>query len=174
MCHPSNCQVGQNNLVHFLPVPYGLDHDVTIECSVARNAPLLLDAGGWLVYEDPPECPGAFNKNDLKFFAAELAFGSGFGPTAVQSSAQLDGRPLPLTKLNVGPFDLSIGPGGPDECYQAYYNSVHLGHPGRLAHGYGGYKALVPGLTRGRHTVVSRIGFGGGAQHTVTYVITSR
>ena len=34
---PSNCQVGQNNLVHFLPVPYGLDHDVTIECSVARN-----------------------------------------------------------------------------------------------------------------------------------------
>ena len=73
-----------------------------------------------------------------------------------------------------GPLRPQHSQEGPNVCFNAYFNSVRLGHPGRLAFGYGGYKALIPGLTRGRHTVVSKVGFGGRAPHTITYVITSR
>ena len=72
---PKDCETetGQSNfLVHFLPVNYG-GTDRVMNCTIPRGKMILLDAGGWLPYEDSPEYPDAFNRADLPGWAQLFA-----------------------------------------------------------------------------------------------------
>lgn len=180
---PTKCGQGQSSKgidgVFLLPVASFTPGDRTINCKTTARS-VLLDLGGVVITEDPrfPESSYPLDGHPVPFTRATL------GPICDDYTAQgFLGDPAPATldgdasitgpAINSGVFTARVNrhaqiPGGAD----LYADSVGLGHPGRLATVFCGFKAKVH-LRPGAHTIVVDYSAGfGGASTVFTYNIT--
>jgi len=180
---PPKCGQGQPSGgidgVFLLPVLSFAPGDQKLNCKT-RARSVLVDLGGAVITEDDrfPESSYSLNGQDVPFTRQNLepicddVIAQGFLGDPVP--AALDGE-VSLTgpALNSGVFTAKVNrhaqiPEGQD----LYADSVALGHPGRLATVFCGFKARVH-LSPGMHTiVVDYSGLFGGASTVFTYNIT--
>jgi hypothetical protein len=179
---PSKCGEGQGAAgvggVFLLPVAFG-PGDQTLNCTTNARS-VLVDLGGFLVIEDP-RFPDSFyelpNGDQIPFTRENLepicndVIANVLGDTA-PATATLDGRDFTGQVINSGVFTAQVNrkaqaPDGTD--YWA--DSVGLGHPGRLATVFCGFKAEVP-LSPGTHTIVVDYTGAFGASTILTFNIT--
>lgn len=154
---PLDCKRGQreNGIlgVFMLPTLSFGSGDATFHCRTARHT-VLLDLGGGIVTEDnrpdstwefPDGTVVHFDRANLERICDDVLDRFFFAP----APATVDGAPVTTaTAIATKPF---IG------TYKAYNgswwdDSVALGHPGRLATTYCGWKAPVT-LDKGRHEI---------------------
>ena len=164
---PQKCGRGQGSNgidgVFLLPVPLFTAGDQTVDCKT-RARSVLLDLGGFVITEDPrfPESfyelggePVPFTRENLEPICDDI-IAQGFLGDPV--SARLDGVliPEPRAPLNSRVFTAKVNRHaqipGLGRAGNLYADSVGLGHPGRLATVYCGFKAKVH-LRPGTHTI---------------------
>ncbi len=185
---PQKCGRGQGSNgidgVFLLPVPLFAAGDQTVKCKT-RARSVLIDLGGFVITEDPrfPESKWTLkNGQDVPFTRENLepicddVVAQGFLGDPV--SARLDGVlvPDPRAPLNSGVFTAKVNRHaqipGLGRAGNLYADSVDLGHHGRLATVYCGFKAKVH-LRPGTHTIVADYsGLFGGASTKFRYNIT--
>jgi hypothetical protein len=186
---PPKCGQGQGSNgidgVFLLPVPLFTPGDQTLNCKT-RARSVLVDLGGFVITEDPrfPDSFYELNGQKVPFTRENLesicddiiAQGSLGTPTP----AKLDGHPLISgpgpEPINSGVFTARVNRHAQipqaGRAGDLYADSVDLGHPGRLATVYCGFKAKV-NLRPGTHTiVVDYSALFGGASTVFTYNIT--
>ena len=161
---PPKCGQGQSahgfRGVFLLPVVSFAPGDKTLYCNT-RARRVLLDLGGFAITEDNRlDSSYPLNGQDVPFTRENLepicddVIAQGFLPAP--APATLDGHTsITGTVLNSGVFTARVNPhgqipGGAD----LYGDSVALGHPGRLATVFCGFKAKVH-LGPGKHTIVA-------------------
>ena len=162
---PPTCGLGQDSHgfrgVFLLPAVSFAPGDRTLDCETTTRS-VLLDRGGFAITEDNrfPDSSYPLNGQDVAFTRENLEpicddlIAHKFLPPPAPAS--LDGRPLPAgPALNSGLFTARVTrdaqiPGGAD----LYADSVALGHPGRLATVFCGFKTIVH-LRPGKHTIVA-------------------
>lgn len=168
---PPKCGQGQGSNgvdgVFLLPVPLFTPGDQTLNCKTSARS-VLVDLGGFVITEDnrypASVCPvngqnRPCTKENLEPSCDDI-IAQGFFGIPLPVDARLDGEKLITRRvpkpINSGVFTARVnrhaqvpGPGGPD----LYADSVDLGHPGRLATVYCGFKAKVH-LRPGTHTIV--------------------
>jgi hypothetical protein len=177
---PPKCGQGQGSHgvhgVFLLPVPSFTPGDQTVNCKI-RARSVLVDLGGFVITEDK-RSSWTFKNGEVKPFTrknlepiCDDIIAQGF--LSKPMPATLDGdRPITGPLLNSGVFTAKVNrhaqiPGDGD----LYADSVALGHPGRLATVYCGFKAKVH-LRPGTHTIlVDYSGIFGGPTE-FTYNIT--
>jgi hypothetical protein len=87
--------------------------------------------------------------------------------TSQPATATINGEPITGTPISTKVFWARVQPGAPLHFYE---ESVALGHPGRLATSYCGYKAIIP-LEMGTNVIeVDLSAFTGSPTH-LTYTI---
>jgi hypothetical protein len=161
---PLKCGEGQGSDgvdgVFLLPALSFAPGDQTLHCKTTARK-VLVDLGGFVLTEDdrfpessyplngpPPAEPVPFTRKNLEPICDDI-IAQGFLGDPVP--ATLDGDPItgPRKPLNSGVFTAEVNPEAPT----FYADSEDLGHPGRLATVYCGYKAKVH-LRPGTHTIV--------------------
>ncbi len=161
---PPTCGQGQSpngdHGVLLLPVLSFGSGDATLNCRTTARS-VLVDLGGFVVTEDNrfPDSSYELNGQLVPFTRRNLepicddVIAQGF--LGDPQPGTLDGQPIAVgPAIDSGVFTSPINrhaqvPGGAD----MYADSVSLGHPGRLATVFCGYKAKVH-LSPGRHTIV--------------------
>jgi hypothetical protein len=161
---PPKCGQGQGSHgidgVFLLPVLSFTPGDEALNCRT-RSRSILVDLGGFVITEDNrfPDSNYLLNGQLVPFTRENLepicddVIAQGF--LGDPAPATLDGdRTITGPALNSGVFTARVNrhaqvPGGAD----LYADSVALGHPGRLATVFCGFKAKVH-LRPGRHTIV--------------------
>jgi hypothetical protein len=181
---PPKCGQGQGSDgidgAFLLPVASFTPGDQTVNCMTTAGS-VLVDLGGFVITEDNrfPESSWTllngqvipFTRENLELICDDI-IDQGFISNPVP--ATVDGDPItgPDEPLNSGVFTAKVNrhaqiPGGAD----LYADSIALGHPGRLATVYCGFKAEVR-LSLGTHTImVDYTGIFGGST-VFTYNIT--
>jgi hypothetical protein len=85
------------------------------------------------------------------------------------ASATLDNAAITPTPVVTGNFSARVNPGADNNPGgPLYQDSIGLGHPGRLAACFTGYKALVP-ISRGHHVIHVDLSAVVGAPSEFTY-----
>jgi hypothetical protein len=176
---PPKCGQGQgfNGIdgVFLLPVPAFTPGNETVTCKTSARS-VLVDLGGFVLTEDKRSSWTLkngqvipFTRENLEPICADII---AQGLLSDPMPATLDGRPITGPLLNSGVFTAKVNrhaqiPGDGD----LYADSVALGHPGRLATVYCGFKAKVH-LHPGKHTIV--VDYSGifGSPTEITYNIT--
>jgi hypothetical protein len=144
--------------------------DATFSCYVKAHV-VLLDLGGAIATED--------NRGDTYTTAdgEVLLFTRGnlqricddalrFFPAPAPATA--DSNPISARQVSTRAFEVKVNSSAPAPYWQ---DSVDLGHPGRLAAAYCGWKAEVP-LDRGQHVIQVDLTSVAGAPTHFTYNIT--
>jgi hypothetical protein len=168
---PPKCGQGQGSNgvdgVFLLPVPLFTPGDQTLNCKTSARS-VLVDLGGFVITEDArypaSVCPvdgqnKPCTRENLKPSCDDI-IAQDFFDIPLPVDARLDGKKLITRRvpepINSGVFTARVNrhaqvpvPGGPD----LYADSVDLGHPGRLATVYCGFKAKIH-LRPGRHRIV--------------------
>jgi hypothetical protein len=164
--------------VLLLPVHTGQPGTATVRCRARGADKVLVDLGGYVVSEDDNGVAAgypvggvvlAFTRENLEAICGQLVLDIGpqEGPLPGSATLTARGRERPISGKPVSTpvFRLRVEPGSLGE----YAESVELGHPGRIAAVFCGWKALVP-LERGTNTIVVDLDpFAPGT--TITYVI---
>ena len=169
--------------VFLLPVLSFAPGDQTLDCKTSAQS-VLVDLGGFVITEDnrfpessyplngpPPAEPVPFTRENLEPICDDI-IAQGFLGDPMPATLD-DDRSITGAVLNSGVFTARVNrhaqmPGGAD----LYADSVALGHPGRLATVFCGFKAKVH-LRPGAHTiVVDYSGLFGGDSTVFTYNIT--
>lgn len=186
---PAKCGQGQGSNgidgVFLLPVLSFTPGDRTINCKTTARS-VLVDLGGAVITEDPrfPDSFYELNGQNIPFTPKNLEpicddlIDRGFLGEPVPATLDDEKITGPQKPLDSGLFTAKVNrqaqiPEGPD----LYADSKELGHPGRLATVYCGFKAKVH-LRPGAHTIVVDYsgafgGTAGGTNSTVfTYNIT--
>jgi hypothetical protein len=181
---PQKCGQGQGSAgvdgVFLLPVASYGPGDRAIDCKTTARS-VLVDLGGFTITEDNrfPASSWFLNGQDVAFTPDTLGpicedlFTQGV--IAGPMPATLDGgRSITGQRVNSGVFTARVNrhaqiPGDAD----LYADSVALGHPGRLATLFCGFKAVVH-LPPGTHTIVVDYSTLFGASTLFTYDITVR
>jgi hypothetical protein len=162
---PAECGAGQGrggvDGVFLLPVLAFTPGSQTINCTTTARS-VLVDFGGFAISEDD-RFPDSFymigkkkipfTRQNLERICDDIIEKKVLGDP---SPARLDGKDIPAEKpqlLNSGLFTAEVNrkakiPGDAD----LYADSKALGHPGRLATVFCGFKAKVP-LPPGTHTL---------------------
>lgn len=183
---PLGCDARQPGKLRnfYLPVNVGpaIDGDpmsITLNCDVSQGRPVVLDLGGFIPFEDnnfdstDPFTYWLIGTEKVPFTASNLGricddiIATDIGEFST-STARLDGRLLSKTLVVTPNFDLQPRPGN---LLGAYEESIELGHRGRLAAAYCGYKAKITNLSRGLHRLVLTVGASG---RTIRYNIHVR
>jgi len=156
---PATCNEGQRPSgtrgAFLLPTRSFGSGDATFTCRVSARV-VVLDLGGAIATEDDRGSDGSvwetedgevllFTRANLERICDDLL--SRFLPSA--APATLDSHPIRGTAVSTRAFNVRVNPGAPEPLYQ---DSIDLGHPGRLAASYCGWKAEIP-LSRGRHVI---------------------
>jgi hypothetical protein len=177
---PPTCGQGEGlngiNGVFLLPVPSFTPGNQTLNCNTGVRS-VLVDLGGFVITEDNRSSWTLENGQVIPFTRKNLEpicddiIAQGF--LADPMPATLDGdEPITGPLLNSGVFTAQVNlhaqiPGDGD----LYADSVALGHPGRLATVYCGFKAEVQ-LSPGPHTIVVDYTAIFGGSTVFTYNIT--
>jgi hypothetical protein len=163
---PPKCGQGQgfNGIdgVFLLPVPLFTPGDQTLNCKT-RARSVLVDLGGLIITEDPrfPDSYYELNGQKIPFTRENLEpiCDDLRGGLTAAGPSTLDGDPIsaPRKPLNSGVFTAKVNRHaqipGLGRAGDLYADSKDLGHPGRLATVYCGFKAIVH-LRPGTHTIV--------------------
>lgn len=160
---PSKCGQGQGSRgvdgVFLLPVLSFTPGDRTINCATNARS-VLVDLSGFAITEDDrfPDSSYSLNGKDVPFTPENLQPVCDDlieqGALAPSAPAMLDGHGITGELIDSGLFTAKVNrhaqtPGAAD----LYADSVAVGHPGRLATVFCGFKAVVP-LAPGTHTIV--------------------
>jgi hypothetical protein len=158
---PASCDRGQPASgvlgLFMLPQYVSGTGDFTFDCKL-KTRTVLLDLGSAAATEDATgntytladgtELP--FRPKTLERICDDV-LATGFTTPA---PATLDGRPISGTAVSTPAFPVLVHRGAPAPLWQ---DSVDVGHPGRLAAAYCGWKAQLK-LAPGRHTIVVDLG----------------
>lgn len=179
---PRRCNQGQDEEgtrgTFLLPTLSFGSGNATFYCEVETRT-VLVDLGGAVAMEDArfddPDEPSFYDfpgEGRIEFTRANLericddvlaTFFRERGP----APATVDGRPLTgETAVSTAVFTSRVRPG----ATVPYQDSVDLGHPGRLATAYCGWKALVP-LSEGEHVITVDLSTLTGKPTVFTYKI---
>jgi hypothetical protein len=153
---PATCNEGQrpNGIrgAFLLPTLSFGSGDATFTCRVSARV-VVLDLGGAIATEDDRgDIWTTAEAVDLLFTRANLErICDDLLPRVYPSAAPatLDSHPILGTQVSTRAFNVRVAPGAPEPLYQ---DSIDLGHPGRLAASYCGWKVEIP-LRRGRHVI---------------------
>ena len=158
---PASCDRGQPSFgvlgLFMLPQYVSGTGDVTFDCKLkTRN--VLLDLGSAAATEDATDntytlADGAelpFRPRTLERICDDVLATAFTAP----APATLDGKPISGVAVSTPAFPVLVRRGAPPPLWQ---DSVDVGHPGRLAASYCGWKAQLR-LTPGRHTIVVDLG----------------
>jgi len=153
---PATCNEGQRPSgtrgAFLLPTLSFGSGPATFNCRVSARV-VVLDLGGAIATEDDRGDVWTTAEGvDLLFTRANLEricddVLPRFYPSA--APATLDSHPIRGTAVSTRAFNVRVSPDAPVPFYQ---DSIDLGHPGRLAASYCGWKAEIP-LRRGRHVI---------------------
>jgi hypothetical protein len=158
---PASCDRGQPSFGVFglfmLPQYVSGTGDFTFDCKLkTRN--VLLDLGSAAATEDATDNTYTLaDGTELPFRPKTLericddVLATGFTAPA---PATLDGKPISGTAVSTPAFPVLVHRGAPAPLWQ---DSVDVGHAGRLAASYCGWKAQLK-LSPGRHTIVVDLG----------------
>jgi hypothetical protein len=156
---PTRCNQDQDNDVtrgtFLLPTLAGGKGSRQFRCRIEARR-VLVDLGGAFVTEDDRAAAGSVwttaNGEVLPFTRANLErICDDIRPRLypAPAPATVDGKPIAgATAVSTQPFSAKVR----RSSGLLYQDSVDLGHPGRLATTYCGWKAIVP-LKRGRHVI---------------------
>jgi hypothetical protein len=193
---PMRCNEGQDaagtNGTFLLPTFAGKAGNRTFNCRVKARA-VLVDLGGvmaiedarfdsgssYTFYEDPPPAvpvPVAFTKANLERICDDMVSRPDFFPSIPLPArpATLDGTPLSGARaVSTPPFTSRVKKSAGLEYGQLYRDSQNLGHPGKLATTFCGWKARVP-LSPGHHVITVNLGDLAGSPTMFTYDIQVR
>ena len=154
---PAACDKGQPASgvlgLFMLPQYVSGTGDHTFECRL-RTRNVLLDLGSAAATEDATQntyttAGGAellFRPKTLERICDDVLATAFTAP----APATLDGAPISGVAVSTPAFPVLVRRGAPPPLWQ---DSVDVGHPGRLAASYCGWKAQLK-LTPGRHTIV--------------------
>lgn len=174
---PTRCNEGQNAHgrmgTFLLPTLAGGSGSLAFNCRVETRT-VLVDLGGVFATEDDRAASGstwttadgdvlAFTKANLERICDDVL------PTLFTSPAPatVDGTTLSgATAVSTRPFTSRVK----TSTWQLYQDSVDLGHPGKLATTYCGWKAKVR-LAPGRHVITVDLSAVAGAVTVFTYRI---
>jgi hypothetical protein len=168
---PASCEPARQLRWHgvtLLPSLSFAAGDRTLACEL-RSPKVLLDLGGIVVSEDATgdtyTTAGGleltFDRRNLEAICDDLLplYAPSPGPATV------DGKPITTgTAVSTAPVVARVGP----DSGHFYSDSVALGHPGRLAASYCGWKTELK-LRRGYHEIVVDLSGIAGKPTTVTY-----
>jgi hypothetical protein len=158
---PASCDRGQPSFGVFglfmLPQYVSGTGDFTFDCKLkTRN--VLLDLGSAAATEDATDNTYTLaDGTELRFSPRNLericddVLATGFTAPA---PATLDGKPISGTAVSTPAFPVLVHRGAPAPLWQ---DSIDVGHAGRLAASYCGWKAQLK-LSPGRHTIVVDLG----------------
>jgi hypothetical protein len=158
---PPTCARHQSSMgVYLLPTLSFNDSsgpEQLFTCAINQRK-VLLDLAGAVVTEDPRHSTSfyvladgtklIFTRQNLERICDDYVV-----RFAEQAEATLDGDPITGTRVSTKPFIVHVNRGADTPGAPFYTDSVGLGHPGRLAATYCGFKAELH-LTRGSHTIV--------------------
>ena len=158
---PASCDRGQPSFgvlgLFMLPQYVSGTGDHTFDCNL-RTRNVLLDLGSAAATEDATQNTYTLaDGTELLFRPKTLericddVLATGFTAPA---PATLDGRPISGVAVSTPAFPVLVRRGAPPPLWQ---DSVDVGHAGRLAASYCGWKAQLR-LTPGRHTIVVDLG----------------
>jgi len=176
LASPSTCNEGQSRKgtkgVFLLPTRYdygGDSGDVTFNCKVSTRA-VLLDLGGAAATEDAN--PGSlwtltttqeklrFTPGNLERICDDVLNVFYLTPAA----ATVDGQPISGTRISTPEFVATVRP----SATTLFGDSQDVGHPGKLATSFCGWKTTLR-LKPGRHVIVVHLT--DTTQNTITYNI---
>ena len=170
---PAKCNMGQDPEgvagVFLLPTLSFGSGDLTFTCQVETGS-VLVDLGGAVATEDARgDTYQTASGEVLLFTRANLVRicddALRFFPAA--APATVDGNAVSGTQVSTPAFTAKVIP----PSGQFWQDSVDLGHPGKLAASYCGWKAEVP-LRQGRHVIRVDLTDAAGAPTHFTYNIT--
>ena len=171
---PAKCNMGQDPEgvagVFLLPTLSFGSGDLTFTCQVETGS-VLVDLGGAVATEDAraDNTYETASGEVLLFTRANLERicddALRFFPAA--APATVDGNAVSGTQVSTPAFTAKVIP----PSGQLWQDSVDLGHPGKLAASYCGWKAEVP-LRQGRHVIRVDLSEAAGAPTHFTYNIT--
>jgi len=172
---PRTCRDADNSdkyrKVFLLPTLAGQPGDKTFYCRVNART-VLVDLGGAFVTEDNnPESTWTtaggevlrFTRDNLEPICDDIIAGY---YSKQKATATVDGKALRGVAVSTPAFISRI----PKAAGQLYVDSKEVGHPGKLATTYCGWKAEVP-LQPGRHVIVVDLSDVAGARTVFTYEI---
>jgi hypothetical protein len=153
---PASCDQGQPSRGVFglfmLPQYVSGTGDFTFDCKL-KTRDVLLDLGSAAATEDATDNTYTLaDGTELPFRPKTLericddVLATGFTAPA---PATLDGRPISGTAVSTPAFPVLVHRGAPPPLWQ---DSIDVGHPGRLAASYCGWKAQLK-LSPGRHVI---------------------
>jgi hypothetical protein len=170
---PAECNTGQDPAgvagVFLLPTLSFGSGDQTFTCQV-KTGSVLVDLGGAVATEDArgdtyTTASGEvllFTRANLERICDDVLLS--FPPAA---PATVDGNRVSGTQVSTPAFTAKVL----SSSGQLWQDSVDLGHPGKLAASYCGWKAKVP-LRQGRHVIQVDLSNVAGAPTIFTYNIT--
>ena len=171
---PATCNEGQRPDgiagVFMLPTLSFGSGDATFTCHVTTRR-VLVDLGGDVATEDDRDdtyttADGQvllFTRRNLEAICADaLRFFPSPAPATVDSTS------VGGTQVSTPAFEVAVNPNAPAPYWQ---DSLALGHPGRLAASYCGWKSTIR-LTTGRHVIQVDLSGVTGAPTHFTYDIT--
>jgi len=164
---PPSCKETSRHGVALLPTLSFATGNATLNCHLKSHR-VLLDLGGFVVSEDATGATYTtsdgreltFARGNLEAIADDV-LPSVPGP----APATLDGKPIRTgTAVSTAPVVARVRP----DSGHFYTDSVALGHPGRLAASYSGWKTELK-LRRGYHEIVVNLSELVGAPTILTY-----
>jgi hypothetical protein len=171
---PATCNEGQRPDgiagVFMLPTLSFGSGDATFTCHVTTHR-VLVDLGGDVATEDKrgdtyTTADGQvllFTRRNLESICNDALR---FFPSP--APATVDSTPVGGTQVSTPAFEVAVNPNAPAPYWQ---DSVDLGHPGRLAASYCGWKTTIR-LTTGQHVIQVDLSGVTGAPTHFTYDIT--
>jgi hypothetical protein len=171
---PQDCDAARSrNHVEFLPsLSFGAGSaDFTCHLSARK---VVVDLGGLIATEDARgDTYTLSDGEELTYTEANLEriCADAVRYLSAPAPATLDGSPVTGSLVVTRVFEVPVNPAAnnpPDAPY--YQDSVDLGHPGRLAACYVGYKALLY-LSPGEHTLSVDLSDYVGPGSTFTYTL---
>lgn len=167
---PATCEQAQPLTRHgvtLLPTLSFANGDAVLTCRL-KSPKVLLDLGGLVVTEDATgDTYVTSDGRELTFARANLkAICDDLLPALPgPAPATLDGKPITTgTALSTAPVVARVAP----DSGHFYADSVALGHPGRLAGSYCGWKTELK-LRKGYHEIVVNLPGVAGDPNTLTY-----